>query len=198
MKKTLLILITTYTIIANVYCQENFLPIDSLYMKSIEMFYNNAQKSKDNIWQGMNLSPVCLYRVNGPAFLYNHPNPPKSFSKISEKLYVGSQNEVQLLGGTQVDLNEILTAIVDYGLDHYSTTDEVFAELFHEMHHVYQRNEITTIAPDNPAILLNYPEDYKNDAIKLFEQTLLHKMCFTKNKDDFRNIPECLNFLGHD
>jgi hypothetical protein len=85
-----------------------------------------------------------------------------------------------LVGATQVEINGILTAIVDYGSDHYLTKDEVFAELFHELHHVYQRNHIENLEYDNPAILLTYPEDYMNDGIKLYEQTLLYKMCFVR------------------
>lgn len=166
-------------------CQIKMLPVDSLYLEGISKFYQFAKTTKDEIWPGMELSPVCLYRVDGPAILYNHPNPPESFTKTGENTYVGLQNELNLFGATQVKINGILTAIVDYGPDHYSTPEEVYAELFHEVHHVYQRNSIKNIEHDNPANLLIYPEDIYNDAIKLFEQQLLLKMAFTNDKNLF-------------
>ena len=181
-------ILTTLLVLAfplMVKCQIKMLSIDSLYLQGVSKFYQFAETTKDEIWPGMELSPVCLYRVDGPAILYNHPNPPASFKKIDEKTHFGLQNELNLFGATQVKINGVLTAIVNYGLEHYSRPEEVYAELFHEVHHVFQRNSIKNIESDNPAILLNYPEDINNDAIKLFEQQLLLKMAFTNDKNQF-------------
>lgn len=162
--------------------------IDSLYIASIERFYNNAALTKNEIWEGMKLAPVCLYRVNGPALLYNHPSPPENFSEIDENLYLGTQKELQLYGGTQVEINGILTAIIDYGLAHYSCVEEVYAELFHELHHAYQRNFIKHLQYDNPATLLTYPENHINDAIKLYEQKVLYELCYADDIDEFKKL----------
>lgn len=168
--------------------QEQLTSIDSLYIASIERFYNNAEKTKDEIWEGMKLAPVCLYRVNGPAILYNHPSPPESFTEIGHNLYLGTQKELQLYGGTQIEINGILTAIIDYGHIHYSCIEEVYAELFHELHHAYQRNFIKQIKYDKPATLLTYPENDINDAIKLYEQKVLYRMCFADDIDEFQKL----------
>jgi hypothetical protein len=164
------------------------MPIDSLYLTSIEHFYKNANNAKSEIWNGMELAPICLFRVNGPALLYNHPNPPKNFTQVTDKLFLGEQKDLELFGATQMEINGILTAIVDYGLIHYSCIEEVYAELFHELHHVYQRNFINKIGFDNPAILLTYPENYINDAVKLYEQKILYKMCFAQDSISFQKL----------
>lgn len=168
--------------------QEQLLAIDSLYMASIDHFYENAEKVKSEIWEGMKIAPICLFRVNGPALLYNHPSPPESFIKVSDRLYIGEQKDLQLFGATQAEINGVLTAIVDYGLNHYSCIEEVYAELFHELHHVYQRNFIKQIKFDNPAVLLIYPENYKNDGLKLFEQETLYKLCFERDNNSFQKL----------
>ncbi|MEP6683796.1 MAG: hypothetical protein ABJA35_11070 [Parafilimonas sp.] len=168
--------------------QKQLMAIDSLYMASIDNFYNNAENEKSNIWKDMKLAPVCLYRINGPALLYNHPNPPANFKKVNDKLYIGEQKDLQLFGATQMEINGTLTAVVDYGLTHYASKDEVYAELFHELHHVYQRNFVKQIGFDNPAILLTYPENYTNDGIKLFEQNILYNMCFAQDDDSFKRL----------
>ncbi len=189
MKQKITLLITFISLFSvELFGQITISPIDSLYMNSLETFYDNAINSSNKIWQGMEVAPVCLFRVDGPAFLYNHPNPPSYFKKVSGKLYAGTQKEAKLFGATQVKINGILTAVVDYGLDNYSTSDEALAELFHEMHHVYQRNKIKQIKFDNPAILLTYPENYINDGIKLYEQRVLYKMCFAENEDGFQRL----------
>ncbi len=168
--------------------QEQLMAIDSLYLTSIDHFYKNAENAKSEIWNGMQLAPICLFRINGPALLYNHPNPPENFIWVTDKLYIGEQKELQLFGATQIDINGTLTAIVDYGLIHYSCIEEVYADLFHELHHVYQRNFIKQIGFDNPAILLTYPENYINDGIKLFEQKTLYKMCFEQDSNSFQKL----------
>jgi hypothetical protein len=167
---------------------KKLIAIDSLFISSIEHFYKNAEKEKNNIWDGMKLSPVCLYRINGPAILYNHPSPPENFIKVSNKMYIGEQKEMQLYGATQMEINGILTAIIDYGQSRYSCTEEVFAELFHELHHVYQRNFIKHIEFDNPAVLLTYPENHINDGLKLFEQKTLYKLCFERDSNNFQEL----------
>ena len=170
--------------------QVNFRPVDSLYMNSLEDFYTIAENSMNDIWPGMKPSPVCLYRVNGPAFLYNHPDPPPSFTKITEKLYAGSQYEAGLFGSTQLDINGILTAIADYGREPHLDTQEVMAELFHEMHHAYQQKHIRELDYENMSLLITYPENAGNEAVKNYEELLLFKMCFTPDRADF------VNYLG--
>lgn len=164
------------------------LPIDKMYLNSIEDFYENADKVKDEIWEGMQLAPVCLFRDNGPAILYHHPSPPPSFHKVSDSLYIGKQNELQLFGATQMEINGVLTAIVDYGPDSYSNREELFAVLFHELHHVYQRENIKQIKFDDPAVLMVYPENDKNDGLKRYEQETLYKLCFEKDKRQFQQL----------
>ncbi|MCX2679957.1 hypothetical protein OOZ15_08420 [Galbibacter sp. EGI 63066] len=162
--------------------------IDSLYITSVVDFYKNAEDAKGKIWEGMKLSPVCMYRVNGSALLYKHPNPPKGFTKLSDKLYIGKQEDLQLFGTTQTEINGTLTAIINYGESRYSCVEEVFAELFHELHHTYQRNFIKKIAFDNPSVLLTYPENHINDGIKLYEQKILYSMCFEHDSAKFQKL----------
>ena len=166
--------------------QVRMMPIDSLYLNGIAAFYETAGKVSHDIWPGMELSPVCIYRVGGPAILYNHPDPPASFVKVAERTFLGTQAELQLMGSTITEINGVLTAIADYGYDTYSHSDQFFAVLFHEMHHAYQRN--LTIAHDNPALLLVYPENPANDAIKLMEQNLLYEMVFASDELHFRKL----------
>ncbi|HCY00514.1 MAG TPA: hypothetical protein DG754_10280 [Bacteroidales bacterium] len=168
--------------------QVEFTSIDSLYLTSIEHFYKNAEDVKSEIWEGMELAPICLFRVNGPAILYNHPNPPQNFIRITDKLYLGEQKQLQLYGATQMEINGVLTAIVDYGLIDYSCPKEVYAVAFHELHHAYQRSFIKQLGYDNPAVLLTYPESYLNDGIKLYEQKVLYKMCFAQDSVDFQKL----------
>ena len=168
-----------------IYAQGESTAIDSLYMASIGHFYNYAENKKNEIWKEMKLAPICLYRIGGPALLYNHPNPPANFRKVNDKLYIGDQNDLQLFGATQMEINGTLIAIVDYGHTHYASPDEVYAEVFHELHHVYQRNFITQIGFDNPAMLLTYPENHINDGVKLFEQNTLYNMCFEQDSVNF-------------
>ena len=179
-----LFLLNNFTI----HAQETLSAIDSLYLKSIDHFYNNAENIKNRVWTNMKMAPVCLFRVNGPALLFNHPNPPANFKKLTGKLYIGTQKDLELFGATQKEINGTLTAIADYGLTHYSDENEFYAELFHELHHVYQRSFVKQIGFDNPAVLLTYPENDTNDAIKLFEQKALYKMCYEKNVHEFRKL----------
>lgn len=162
--------------------------IDSLYISSIDRFYKNAEVVKSEIWEGMELAPLCLFRINGPALLYNHPSPPESFTRVSDRLFIGEQQELQLFGSTQAEINGVLTAIVDYGLSGYSCKEEVYAVAIHELHHVYQRNFIKQIQFDNPAVLLTYPENNLNDGLKLFEQETLYKMCFEQDRENFQML----------
>jgi len=173
---------------SSLYAQQKLLAIDSLYLESVVHFYEKAEDIKNEIWQGMELAPVCLFRVDGPALLYNHPNPPLNFKKINDKLYIGEQKGMELFGATQVEINGILTAIVDYGAPRYSCKEEAYAELFHELHHVYQRNFVKQIKFDNPAMLLRYPENYTNDGIKLAEQNILYNMCFATDSKSFQKL----------
>jgi len=81
--------------------------VDSYYLNSLVDFYKEAQNVSDSIWPGMKLSPVCIYRKNGPAFLYKHPNPPRSFKNIGNGIWQGSQSDLQLYGATQTKINGI-------------------------------------------------------------------------------------------
>ena len=182
------LILVTFIIFNSTNAQEKLLPIDTLYVSKINDFYTNADQLSDKAWPGMELCPICIFRKNGPAFLYKHPNPPDSFREISDDLYGGAQTELQLFGATQVEINGVLTAIIDYGLPVYSSPDEVFAELFHEIHHVYQRNNVLDLQYDNPVTLLFYPEDYRNDALKITEQKLLYCLCFCDDEDEFMNL----------
>jgi hypothetical protein len=175
--------------------QNKLLPIDSLYISKIDEFYKNALEFKDKAWLGMELSPVCIFRKNGPAFLYNHPNPPENLKKIRDNLFQGTQVELQLIGATQSEINGTLTAIIDYGLPNYSCPDEVYAELFHEIHHVYQRNRISGINHDNPVTLMSYPENYKNDALKIVEQELIYNLCFCNDDKEFKQLLNQINCI---
>ena len=175
MKKQILpILLTSMLIFTQAYShtigpsqQHNaLLPIDSLYLSKIEAFYKNAELLSEKAWPGMTVSPVCIFRKNGPAFLYHHPNPPATFTKISDHLYRGTQAELQILGATQAEINGVLTAICGYDVAYHSCPEEVFAELFHETHHAYQLKYVPQVKPDNPVTLLLYPENYENDALK--------------------------------
>jgi hypothetical protein len=187
MKPIKILLILTWAVMSAYAPGQNMqLSINSIFSNALESFYENALEGKDSIWPNMELAPVCIFRLNGPAFLYNHPNPPESFERITERLYMGTQEALQLSGVTQAEINNQLTAILDYGSDFYLTTDEAFAELFHELHHVFQRNHIEHLEHDNPAVLLTYPEDITNDGMKLFEQMLLYNLCFANNEADFK------------
>jgi hypothetical protein len=168
--------------------QENLEKIDSLFLLSIEGFYEKVNNAKNEIWNGMELAPICLYRVNGPALLYNHPNPPNKCMQLTDKLYLGKQKDLQLFASTQMEINGTLTAIADYGANSISCIEEVYAVLFHELHHVYQSNYINQIKFDNPAILLTYPENHENDAIKNYEQKILFRMCFEQDSLKFHTL----------
>jgi hypothetical protein len=85
MKQGFLLLITIFTVVTvESFGQKGLLLIDSMYINSIETFYNNAQKGTNDIWKSMTLAPVCLYREDGPALLYNHPNPPALSQKYQK------------------------------------------------------------------------------------------------------------------
>ena len=185
-KYLLLYVFLLFNFLAN--AQGQLSSIDSLYLNSIDHFYTNAENVKDKVWKNMSIGPVCLFRVNGPAILFNHPNPPEGFTRIKDKLYIGTQKEMELFGATQKEINGTLTAIANYGLMQYSDKEEFYAELFHELHHVYQRNFVSQIGFDNPATLLTYPENATNDALKLFEQKTLFNMCFENDAHEFRKL----------
>lgn len=181
-------LILSCLLLCNINMQGQLTAIDSLFVTSIDQFYKNAENTKSEIWEGMQIGPVCMFRMNGPALLYNHPNPPESFMKVSDELYIGEQRDLSLFGATQKEINGTLTAINNYDDSRYSSMEEAYAELFHELHHVYQRNYISQIGFDNPAVLLTYPENYENDGLKLYEQNLLFKMCFEQDSKKFQHL----------
>jgi len=173
---------------AKIHAQENLSPIDSLYLNSIEQFYEYAEEYADDIWPGMDIAPVILYRMNGPAFLYNHPDPPESFTKLSDNLYLGSQNEHQLFGDSITEINGTLTAIANYGYDIYTSTAQAYATLFHELHHVWQSNILPDLHPGSIADEITYPEEAFNDALKKFEQRMLYMMNFETDDTQFNEM----------
>lgn len=72
---------------------------------------------------------------------------------------------------------------------------EAFSELFHELHHVYQLTSVPGIKPDNPVTLLFYPENYKNDALKIAEQKLLLSLCFCDDEKEFGKLLNQINCI---
>ena len=148
-------------------------PIDSAYLKTLLNFSKNVATIKDSIWPGMKIGPSCIFRINGPAFLINHPQPPVTAKCLADSIYMFSQADIALAGTSQTEINHHLTAHNNYAQSFYVSPNQFYAELFHELHHVYQRNYIKKMQFDNPAELLTYPEDYRNDALKQYENEVL-------------------------
>ncbi len=165
--------------------------IDSVFLNSIPAFSKNLESLRDSIWPDMKIGPYCIFRMNGPAFLINHPDPPENSVNLNGTVWLLKQPAEGFFGASQTSVNGTLTAHNDYGQLHYSSVNQFYAELFHELHHVYQRNFIKELKFDNPADLLTYPEDKNNFAIKQYENTLLLEMLlgppdkFRKNIDLF-------------
>ena len=194
--KTKIIILAFLSVLSKISIGQNtLLPLDSLYLSKIEEFYKNADQLRNNAWPGMTLSPICIFRKSGPAFLYNHPNPPETFKKVRDNLYIGTQAELQIVGATQAEINGVLTAINSYDSPSYSCPEEAFAELFHETHHAYQFKSVPGIKPDNPVTLLLYPENYKNDALKIAEQKLFYSLCFCDEEKEFKEILNQINSI---
>lgn len=192
--KTKFAVLVLFTVLSKLSAGQNvMLPIDTLYLSRIEEFYKNAEQFSNIAWPGMTLSPVCIFRKSGPAFLYNHPDPPETLKKISDNLYLGTQAELQLPGATQVKIDGVLVAINGYDSPDHSCPEEFFAELFHEMHHVYQFRNVSELKPDNPVTLLQYPENYENDALKIAEHKLLFSLCFCDDEKDFQELMGQIN-----
>ena len=151
-------------------------PIDSTYLRSFAGFLRNANSLKEKAWPGMQLGPACIFRLNGPAFLLHHPLPPTSATYLGDSIYLFKQTDLALMGTSQTEINHYLTAHNNYGQVQYGSDNQFYAELFHELHHVYQRTYIKKLPFDNPAELLTYPENYRNDAIKQYENEVLLEM----------------------
>jgi len=151
-------------------------PIDSIYLNKLPDFFKKANSIKDEVWPGMTIGPFCIYRSNGPIFLMNHPKPPANATSLGNSIYMLNYADYTLMGTTQTEINNYLTAQNHYDQSFYVSETQFYSELFHELHHVYQRNYIKKLPFDNPADLLTYPEDYRNDAIKQYENELLLEM----------------------
>lgn len=151
-------------------------PIDSVYVRSLLDFSNKANRISEKVWPGMSVGPACIFRQNGPAFLINHPQPPATATYLGNRIYMLKKADPALGGTAQTVINDHLTAHNHYEQPFFVSENPFYAELFHELHHVYQRNYIKALAFDNPAVLLTYPEDYRNDALKQYEQELLLAM----------------------
>ena len=158
-------------------CQDwrNLHRFDRLYARHLKAFYAEVEERASTTWPGMELCPVCIFRPNGPAFLYGHPDPPPSLFDVGDGLWLADQAALQLFGATQAEIGGVLTAINSYDLQDYPL-ELFYAELFHEMHHVYQRNRMPSFRYDDPALLVTYPEIVENDALKLLEGGLLLQM----------------------
>ncbi|HKL67423.1 MAG TPA: hypothetical protein VJ877_05985 [Bacteroidales bacterium] len=168
------------------FSQDEITPLDSLFTESVVDFYRDAENNAGEIWPGMTLSPVCLYRHGGPAILYGHPDPPGSFVEMEEGVFIGEPADLKLFGSTQVDINGTLTAIADYGMSPFLDVAEVYAILFHEMHHAYQVTGVSEIKYDDASQLMTYPEIAENDAVKLYEQECLFSCYQAQSEEEFR------------
>lgn len=151
-------------------------PIDSIYLNGLPEFSQNIAHVTSAVWPGMTIGPYAIFRIGGPVFLKNHPEPPASAKSLRDGIYEFSQSEYALLGTSQTDINHYLTAHNNYGQPQYVSVNQFYSEVFHELHHVYQRTVVKTVQFDNPAMLLTYPEDYRNDAIRQYEDELLLSM----------------------
>jgi hypothetical protein len=163
--------------------------IDDIYMNEMPRFRNNVNKIAGKIWPGMTIGPFCIFRINGPAIMMNHPNPPDQAKHPRDNRYVFSQSDFKLMGATNTKINGLLTAHNDYGQNFYSTANQFYAELFHELHHIYQLDHVKNLNFDNPAIQLTYPEYIINDAMKQYENEVLLEMLNCSQRD----FPQFLN-----
>jgi hypothetical protein len=150
--------------------------IDSIYFNALPQFSKNITHITSQVWPGMTIGPYAIFRIGGPVFLKNHPTPPAGAKLLKNDIYQFSQSEYSLLGTSQTEINNSLTAHNNYGQPQYISINQFYSELFHELHHVYQRTVVKTVQFDNPADLLTYPEDYRNDAARQYEDELLLSM----------------------
>lgn len=170
-------------------------PIDSAYLSTVADFSRNINKIKDQVWPGMQIGPYSIFRLNGPAFLLNHPAPPQNSHCLKDSIFILNASDYGLMGATQTEINNFLTAHNDYSFKSYVSVNQFYAELFHELHHVYQRNYIKNLQFDNPADLLTYPEDYRNDAVKLYENEVWLEMLLDQGNfsEKINKIYTCRN-----
>jgi len=151
-------------------------PIDSIYLNAMPRFSQNIARITSHVWPGMTIGPYAIFRIGGPVFLKNHPQPPAGSITLKDGVYEFSQSEYALLGTSQTEINHVLTAHNNYGQPQYISENQFYSEVFHELHHVYQRTVVKTVKFDDPAELLTYPEDYRNDAIRQCEDETLLSM----------------------
>jgi hypothetical protein len=151
-------------------------PIDSIYLNALPQFSKNIASITKDVWPGMTIGPYAIFRIDGPVFLKNHPQPPAGAKALKDSIYRFSQSEIALLGTSQTEIDHFLTAHNNYAQPQYISVNQFYSELFHELHHVYQRTVIKTVQFDNPAELLTYPENYLNDAVRQYEDEVLLSM----------------------
>lgn len=163
-------------------------PIDSAYLSKVADFSQNINKIKEKVWPGMQIGPYCIFRLNGPAFLLNHSAPPQNSHHLKDSIYILNTSDYGLMGATQTKINNYLTAYADYTFKPYVSVNQFYSELFHELHHTYQRNYIKNLHFDNPADLLTYPEDDRNDAIKQYENEVWLDMLLGVQDNFVENI----------
>lgn len=147
-------------------------PLDRLYADLLPEFMRQAKRLTDLIWPGMAPCPVCLFRTGGPAWLYGHSNPPEGFEKHSNDLWRAPQESTELFGATQYRLGGEWTAVADYA-DASRPPRDVLSELFHEMHHVHQRERMPHKRWEDIGTLLTYPEALEAETLKAYENGLL-------------------------
>src|SRR5688572_29936332 len=75
-------------------------PIDSAYLNRLVDFSRNVNKIKENVWPGMTIGPSCIFRLNGPAFLIHHPQPPANAKYLVGSIYIFNPAEYGLMGTT--------------------------------------------------------------------------------------------------
>jgi hypothetical protein len=184
MNKTLFLFAFTFIFYHQIHAQ-TLQPLDSVYLKSFSQFSNNIKAISEKVWPGMTIGPYCIFRIGGPVFLQHHPEPPANAKLLKDSIYMFSQADYALMGTSQTNINNKLTAQNNYGQPQYVTTTQFYAELFHELHHVYQRDSIKNLKFDNPADLVVYPENYKNDALRQYEDEVLLNL-FLKPQESFQ------------
>ena len=160
----------------------HIMPIDSMYSNWMVEFYPLTEQIAPEIWPGMKFLPVCTYRIDGPVWLYNHPNPPDSFKQIDDKLWVGAHQDLVLFGATSMEINDVRTAVVPYG-DGPREKVDFMAELFHEMHHAFQCQENKIIQFPDISCLITYPEVVENIALIHTENRCLLELVFDSEND---------------
>ena len=131
----------------------------------------NEQISKvdfNAIWDGFSRYPFALYDENN-VYLQNETIP----------------YDQRFIGNTSIEYNGEYIAIW-YVEDHSKEDVELLAaDIVHEMFHAFQRSKDESRFP-NDLLMLNYPENEENYAIKYSENLLLVKACLSDDINEKR------------